>query len=258
MAVIIAAPPLPPPSSIGPPWGGGGATPISPGPAQGPGEPPRGPTPIGGGGGGGGSGPGPIPTAPKTPAERLKELQDQLSGSSSSNTSTVTTRSPRLPTAIEFLSDFNNAWAAAVGHLNAAGAGITNEMLDWANSNLKNDILQKYTAAMAAIAEKGNSPYYQGPASIVSTTKNSGTDTTTQKSTLDGTEVTGTQTRDVTAVNQEYESVAIPIVNPFDFIKQNLNAGQIKLEYEGARTGAGRRYLMGGQVSGKIATGGPV
>lgn len=258
MAFVVAAPPPPPPSSIPAPWGGGGATPISPGPPQGPGQPPRsGPT-GGGGGGGGGGVPGPIPTDPETPEERLKRIRDQLGGSSSSTTSTVTTRSPRLPTAVEFLSDFNNAWAAAIQELNPAAGGITGDMLDWANNNLKNDLMQKYTAALAAIAEKGESPYYQGPASITSTTKNSGTDTTTNKTTVDGTEVSGTQTRDVTAINQEYESVAIPRVNAYDFIKQNMNLGQIKLEYEGARSGAGRRYLMGGQVSGKIASGGPV
>lgn len=260
----------------------------------------------------------------------------------------------RLPTAAEFLSDFNNAWDTATNEMNLDQAGLDPEMKAWMHTEFKTQMLSKYQTALGQIAQTGQSPFnlsevpfdqrYPGaagqamvasegngpaggvpqlvtgggptrivtingqqvtvdangsvipggappPVDIEHLQNADGTPATPTGSLLtsgvgsrvnptDRASILAAQTREeqtsqsnaqkltqdqsIEAAQVQADTIghgtprdfiALPKIMPLDFINANMTPGMVKLEYEGSRTGAGRRYLMGGQVTPKVAGG---
>lgn len=227
----------------------------------------------------------------------------------------------RLPSPEEFLSDFNTAYDTVYNEANLEGAGLSPEERDWAKSEYKASMLQRYTGEMGKIAQSGQSPFFlsevgfnqrypgeagsameaargPGPAYGQPTVTTAGmngivsqpggtipgehfgvpflnlneiaarekqaqevgdTRTAQEMSMLrmqlgQETDIQAAQLRvDEMGSGTPRDFVALPKIDPTQWLSVNLDPAQIKLEYEGSRTGAGRRYLMGGQVSAKLA-----
>lgn len=195
------------------------------------------------------------------------------------NMETTIKRTPRLPTAEEFLGDFENAFntklntlLATSGILGAAGGLGPNEA-EFARNVLFPSLMAQYQGRLGAIAKTGQSPFRtaDGGSSYSSSVSNfgqssnstgtrsrSGTETTTSKDS-DGNSVTNSgptsstgnvndteTTSGHTTDNQTIqEDILLPKIMPMDFLDEVLTPGAVRVAYEGSRRGAGNFQSAG-------------
>lgn len=156
----------------------------------------------------------------------------------------------KLPTAEEFLGDYQNAFSTQVSDLRASGQ-LTSQEADFATNQLQSKFLQMYTGKMGDLAKSGVSPYTLGEVTREQRGTASGTPAgnaldaaygtgVTTPTTLTGTSADVTaQTGEIgTGVAQEFTSQ--PVIKPLDFLQQTMTAASIKLAYAGSQYGAGK------------------
>lgn len=168
----------------------------------------------------------------------------------------------KLPTAEEFLGDYQNAFATHIEGLRSGGQ-LSNEEADFATNQLQNEYLQKYTARMGELAKTGVSPFTLGEITREQRGVGAGTpagaalDKALGPGVKEPTTISGLaadvskQAQDIgTGVSQEFTAQAV--IKPLDFLTQTLSPTSIKLAYAGSQYGAGKssRPAPSGWVSG--------
>lgn len=139
----------------------------------------------------------------------------------------------RLPTSQEFMSDFGNAFDAALGGIGTRpntpgggdiGGGITNE-LDFARRVMQPALMSQYMGELAKQAQ----PYQASEAEYG----------------VAGQGTSAVSGADLAKYGINRSSVALPTLMPADFLKQHLTAEKIKMAYEGSSRGAGQYRSAG-------------
>jgi hypothetical protein len=165
----------------------------------------------------------------------------------------------KLPTAEEFLGDFQNAFATHITNMKASGS-LTPQEAEFATNQLQNDYLQKYTGKLGQLAAAGVQPYTLGEVTREQRGTASGTPAgnaldlaygkgVTEPTTISassgpkeqqsaGNKVSMQAAEIGTGVPQEFTSTAV--IKPLDFLQQQLTPASIKLAYAGSQYGAGK------------------
>ena len=184
-------------------------------------------------------------------------------------------RTPRIPTAEEFLSDFENAFNTKLAELGTFGGLGSNEM-EFARNILMPALFSEYQGRLGAIAKTGQSPFRTAPggkSTSSSRTNSNSTGTSVENSsgasdTVGGSassgpgglqtgSTSGQQTRsgrDSTTTHESgtvsgnetiEEDILLPKVMPLDYLNEVLSPAVIKVNYEGSRRGAGQFQSSG-------------
>jgi len=156
----------------------------------------------------------------------------------------------KLPTPVEFLSEYQTAFASHIETMRSAGQ-ISNEAARFATDQLQSEYLSKYTAKMSELAKSGVSPYTLGEVPREARGVGAGTpagqalDKAFGAGVQEPTTITGLsedvskQASDIgTGVPREF--TATPRIMPLNFLQEMLSPGSIELAYAGSQYGAGK------------------
>lgn len=182
------------------------------------------------------------------------------------NMDTYIKRTPRIPTAEEFLSDFENAFNTKLAELSGGIGGLGSNELEFARNVLMPALFSEYQGRLGAIAKTGQSPFVTAPGGkSYSSSNTSSTSTgTTVKNSAGASQTVGgksgapstqtesgrsqtdsTETGNVSGTETIEEDILLPKVMPLDYLNEVLSPAVIKVNYEGSRRGAGQFQSSG-------------
>lgn len=138
----------------------------------------------------------------------------------------------RLPTAQEFLSDFNNAFDTRINQL-----GLSPDVAAFARSFVKSKMMSQYTGVLGSMAQGGASPFQL---TLVTPSERGAGAVSADPGIQAKIQRDGSIQSAAQAAGFTNEYVAMPKVMPLDFLNQELDAGTITMLYEGSRSGAGQ------------------
>lgn len=167
-------------------------------------------------------------------------------------------KTPRIPTAEEFLADFENSFHTKLASFSGGYSGLGPNELDFARNVMMPAIFSQYQSELGKIAQTGQSPFITKPGgSGYQTSDSTGTSTTNRSQSTSGSgsedSSAGTKATENFSISENTEiaeDILIPKIMPMEILDKLLTPGAIRIGYEGSRRGAGSFQSAGtGTVS---------